>query len=233
MGNLTGRVKGHRVVGGSDLVEQKGAFTRSHRNVGRTIVTLVDWPSFLLNRGDCSLPHLLNVLRLARFVRGHPSNLAHLPSSLIIRRRTKEQADNRHRGAIRSDNPCDPTATLRAGGGENYEKRGGRQKGISHKLCRFTPNDHHQRCEPAAADVRIVTDVNGWLASAAWFGSVSLCGPGEENAPQVLRQFPTVEIAPSIQIRLERFMALGRHTILYRLGRATTCKPKPLRTFRE
>ena len=36
------------------------------------------------------------------------------------------------------------------------------------------PNDHHQRCEPAAEDFRIVTELNGRLASAAW---VWLCFP--------------------------------------------------------
>src|SRR5215472_3612430 len=34
------------------------------------------------------------------------------------------------------------------------------------------PNDHHQRCEPAAKRAGTVTDVNGWLASAAWCGSL-------------------------------------------------------------
>jgi hypothetical protein len=31
-------------------------------------------------------------------------------------------------------------------------------------------NAHHQRCEPAANDLRIVTELNGWLASAEWCG---------------------------------------------------------------
>src|SRR4051812_47730582 len=47
------------------------------------------------------------------------------------------------------------------------------------KLCRRTAvgdqeptytykaNDHHQRCEPAAEGDGTVTDINGWLASAA------------------------------------------------------------------
>src|SRR6266550_7545760 len=30
------------------------------------------------------------------------------------------------------------------------------------------PNDHHQRCEPAAEGFRIVAGLNGLLASAAW-----------------------------------------------------------------
>jgi len=34
----------------------------------------------------------------------------------------------------------------------------------------FRPNVHHQRCEPAAMGARTMTDVNGWLASAAWCG---------------------------------------------------------------
>src|SRR5215471_8783720 len=29
------------------------------------------------------------------------------------------------------------------------------------------PNDHHQQCEPAAKDSRIVNELNGWLASGA------------------------------------------------------------------
>src|SRR3974390_1598359 len=33
-----------------------------------------------------------------------------------------------------------------------------------------TPNDHHQRWEPAARDFRIVPELNGWLPSAAWCG---------------------------------------------------------------
>ena len=32
------------------------------------------------------------------------------------------------------------------------------------------PNDHHQRWEPAADDVGVVADVNGWLSSAACCG---------------------------------------------------------------
>jgi len=33
----------------------------------------------------------------------------------------------------------------------------------------MTANDHHQRCEPAANSIRIVTELNGWLSSAAWW----------------------------------------------------------------
>ena len=33
----------------------------------------------------------------------------------------------------------------------------------------WLPNAQHQRWEPAAADARIVTDLNGWLASAACY----------------------------------------------------------------
>jgi hypothetical protein len=35
------------------------------------------------------------------------------------------------------------------------------------------PNDHNQRCEPAANVVGTMTVLNGWLASAEWCGSVS------------------------------------------------------------
>jgi hypothetical protein len=31
-------------------------------------------------------------------------------------------------------------------------------------------NDQHQRCEPAAEGARTATDIDGWLASAAWCG---------------------------------------------------------------
>ena len=80
---------------------------------------------------------------------------------------------------------------------------------------------------------RMQTEPNGWLPSAEWCGSISLCGSEEENAPQVVRHSALVEIAPSIQIRLERPMPLCQNTILDRTGSATSCKPKPLRTFRE
>jgi hypothetical protein len=36
-------------------------------------------------------------------------------------------------------------------------------------MC-VSPNDHHQRCEPAAEGSPIGTELNGWLASAAWCG---------------------------------------------------------------
>ena len=35
---------------------------------------------------------------------------------------------------------------------------------------RLTPNDHHQRCEPAAEGFRGVSELNCWLASAEWCG---------------------------------------------------------------
>src|SRR5437867_12145750 len=35
----------------------------------------------------------------------------------------------------------------------------------------FMANEEHQRGEPAAEDARIVTDLSGWLASAACCGS--------------------------------------------------------------
>jgi hypothetical protein len=36
------------------------------------------------------------------------------------------------------------------------------------------PNDQHQRWEPAAADIRIATDLTGWLPSAECCGSAFL-----------------------------------------------------------
>ncbi len=94
-------------------------------------------------------------------------------------------------------------------------------------------NDHHQRCEPPAEGLGMLTELDGRLASAAGCGSISWCDSGEENATQVMRHSAAVEIAPSIQIGLERPMVICRHTIFYRAGSATPGKPEPLRTFPE
>jgi hypothetical protein len=45
-------------------------------------------------------------------------------------------------------------------------------------------NDHHQRCEPAADSSRIVTEPNGWLASAAWCGWVMDCRRSPYDNPK-------------------------------------------------
>jgi hypothetical protein len=46
----------------------------------------------------------------------------------------------------------------------------------SHTRYAFTPNVERERWEPAAADARIGTDLNGWLPSAPRFGWASSSG---------------------------------------------------------
>ena len=47
-------------------------------------------------------------------------------------------------------------------------------------------NDHHQRCEPAAYNLRIVTELNGWLVSAAWYCWTTVCGAVGLRPPPLL-----------------------------------------------
>lgn len=55
--------------------------------------------------------------------------------------------------------PCDPTSAF-----DNLDAR-------FHARRAITPNDQHQRWEPAAKGPGIETELNGWLPSAACCGS--------------------------------------------------------------
>jgi len=56
------------------------------------------------------------------------------------------------------------------------------------------PNDERQRWEPAAGDARIAADLNGWLPSAARFGSVFILWVN--HAHEVLRKTTLVHFIP-------------------------------------
>src|ERR1044071_2752130 len=51
------------------------------------------------------------------------------------------------------------------------------------RVCFISPNDQHQRCEPAAEDNGSETDTSDWLVSAAWVCLAdSIIGPSTHLA---------------------------------------------------
>src|SRR6185369_7560580 len=53
------------------------------------------------------------------------------------------------------------------------------------------PNAKHQPPEPAGAERRVDSDLNGWLRSAACYGSAFLSRAGAATSPSAARRFST------------------------------------------